>query len=143
MSRVKSSRAICRSACSIRASQSSSSFSFCCFSAAGRASLLVKLNKIYTRTGDGGSAGLVDGSRISKSSARIAAIGERDEANSAICVGIGGVAEHDLGSRLRQVQNELFDLGADLAPPGEMEGALRIVPSQVERLEREIDTMNE
>jgi cob(I)alamin adenosyltransferase len=103
---------------------------------------LVKLNKIYTRTGDGGSAGLVDGSRVSKSSARMTAIGEVDEANSAIGVAIAAIEEGELAEQLRQIQNELFDLGADIATPGEMEGALRIVPRQVERLEEEIDAMN-
>jgi cob(I)alamin adenosyltransferase len=103
---------------------------------------VVKLNKIYTRTGDGGMAGLVDGSRVSKSSARMAAIGEVDEANSAIGVAIAALAEGQLSTRLRQIQNELFDLGADLATPGEMEGALRIIARQVTRLEEEIDAMN-
>jgi len=103
---------------------------------------VVKLNKIYTRTGDGGTAGLVDGSRVSKSSARMAAIGEVDEANSAIGVAIAALDKADLAIRLRSIQNDLFDLGADIATPGEMEGALRIVPRQVTRLEEEIDAMN-
>jgi cob(I)alamin adenosyltransferase len=103
---------------------------------------LVKLNKIYTRTGDDGSAGLVDGSRVSKSSARMTAIGEVDEANSAIGVAIAALPEGELATRLRRIQNEMFDLGADIATPGEMEGALRIVSRQVERLEEEIDAMN-
>ena len=72
----------------------------------------------------------------------MAAIGEVDEANSAIGVAIAALGEAELASRLRQIQNELFDLGADIATPGEMEGALRIVPRQVERLEEEIDAMN-
>jgi len=103
---------------------------------------MVKLNKIYTRTGDQGSAGLVDGSRVSKSSARMTAIGEVDEANAAIGVAIAALRPGDTADQLRRIQNELFDLGADVATPGEIEGALRIVPSQVERLEREIDAMN-
>ena len=103
---------------------------------------MVKLNKIYTRTGDSGSAGLVDGSRVSKSSLRMAAIGEIDEANAAVGVAIAALGGGDLAYRLLQVQNELFDLGADAATPGEVEGALRIVPSQVARLEVEIDEMN-
>ena len=79
------------------------------------------------------------------------AIGEVDEANSAIGVAIAAlfivlslpsIIEGELSARLRMVQNELFDLGADIATPGEMEGALRIVPRQVERLEEEIDAMN-
>lgn len=103
---------------------------------------MVKLNRIYTRTGDAGESGLVDGSRVSKASARMHAIGEVDEANSAIGLAIAEV-EGEIRVALDRIQNELFDLGADLATPGEMEGALRIVASQVERLEREIDAMNE
>lgn len=104
---------------------------------------MVKLNKIYTRTGDGGTAGLVDGSRVSKSSVRIAAIGDVDEANAVLGVAIATLEDEGLANQLRGIQNELFDLGADIATPGDVEGALRIVPSQVERLEREIDRMNE
>jgi cob(I)alamin adenosyltransferase len=103
---------------------------------------MVKLNKIYTRTGDKGTAGLVDGSRVSKASLRMAAIGDVDEANAAVGAAIV-LLNPDVGERLRRVQNELFDLGADIATPGEIEGALRIVGSQVERLEQEIDAMNE
>jgi cob(I)alamin adenosyltransferase len=104
---------------------------------------VVKLNKIYTRTGDKGTAGLVDGSRVSKSSARMAAIGDVDEANAAIGAAIAALSDERLAEQLRQIQNELFDLGADIATPGEVEGALRVVSGQVERLEREIDDMNE
>jgi cob(I)alamin adenosyltransferase len=103
---------------------------------------VVKLNKIYTRTGDGGSAGLVDGSRVSKSSLRMAAIGEVDEANAAIGVAIAAASDGAISDRLLRIQNDLFDLGADVATPGEIDGALRIVASQVDRLEREIDEMN-
>ena len=103
---------------------------------------MVKLNKIYTRTGDGGSAGLVDGSRVSKAGARMTAIGEVDEANAAIGVAISAFDDCELRTHLLRIQNDLFDLGADVATPGEMEGALRIVESQVERLEVEIDAMN-
>ena len=70
------------------------------------------------------------------------AIGEVDEANSAIGVAVAALGNSELANRLRQIQNEMFDLGADIATPGEMEGALRIVPRQVERLEEEIDAMN-
>jgi cob(I)alamin adenosyltransferase len=104
---------------------------------------MVKLNRIYTRTGDGGTAGLVDGSRVSKSSPRMAAIGEVDEANAAIGVAIAALTGGEVASRLLRIQNDLFDLGADVATPGEVEGALRIVAAQVERLEQEIDAMNE
>ena len=103
---------------------------------------MVKLNKSYTRTGDGGSAGLVDGSRVSKSSLRMTAIGEIDEANAAIGVAIAALGGGDTAYQLLQIQNDLFDLGADAATPGEIEGALRIVASQVARLEIEIDEMN-
>jgi cob(I)alamin adenosyltransferase len=103
---------------------------------------MVKLNKIYTRTGDGGTAGLVDGSRVSKSSLRMSAIGEVDEANAAIGVAISALGKGDVADRLLTIQNDLFDLGADVATPGEVDGALRIVASQVERLEGEIDAMN-
>src|SRR5215207_925730 len=99
---------------------------------------MVKLNKIYTRTGDGGSAGLVDGSRVSKSSARMNAIGEVDEANSAIGVAIAALPPGELADRLRRIQNELFDLGADIATPFGTdfeEHALRIVARQASRLE--------
>jgi cob(I)alamin adenosyltransferase len=107
---------------------------------------LVKLNKIYTRTGDAGTTGLVDGSRIPKHDPRMAAIGDVDEANSAVglaVLALGGLEEADW---LRVVQNDLFDLGADLATPitenPDPEWALRIVQTQVDRLEREIDAMN-
>ena len=107
---------------------------------------MVKLNRIYTRTGDRGTTGLVDGSRVSKADARMAAIGDVDEANSAIGVAIHALADAGLRDQLTRIQNDLFDLGADLATPGEDftpgEMTLRIVPAQVERLEREIDALN-
>ena len=105
---------------------------------------MVTLSKIYTKTGDAGSSGLVDGTRRSKADSRFAAIGAVDEANSAI--GVARLhADPDLDVRLGRIQNDLFDLGADLSTPEDSrkaEGALRIVPAQVERLEREIDGMN-
>ena len=104
---------------------------------------MVKLNKIYTRTGDGGTAGLVDGSRVSKSSLRMNAIGEVDEANAAIGVAIAALGGGETAYQLLSIQNELFDLGADIATPGEVDGALRIVASQAARLEVEIDEMND
>ena len=99
---------------------------------------MVKLNRIYTRTGDAGTTGLVDGSRIAKASPLIVAIGEVDEANSAIGLAVLHATD---SAPLQRIQNDLFDLGADLATPGEMDGALRVVPAQVERLEAEIDAM--
>jgi len=106
---------------------------------------MVTLSKIYTKTGDSGETGLGDGSRISKASLRIAAIGAVDEANSA--VGVARLdAEGDADAMLSRIQNDLFDLGADLCVPEDgrkTEGRLRISETQVERLEREIDAMNE
>ncbi|MBS0481672.1 MAG: cob(I)yrinic acid a,c-diamide adenosyltransferase [Proteobacteria bacterium] len=109
---------------------------------------MVKLNKIYTRTGDGGTTGLVDGSRCPKHAARMEAIGAVDEANSAIghaVAAFSAVAPHL--DALQRVQNDLFDLGADLATPGEdfapSEMVLRIVPAQVSWLEAQIDALNE
>ena len=109
---------------------------------------MVRLNKIYTRTGDAGTTGLVDGSRVAKDDARLAAMGDVDEANSAIGIAVSAMIEgDDIAVMLRRIQNDLFDLGADLATPGDdfapSQMALRIVPAQVERLEREIDAMNE
>jgi cob(I)alamin adenosyltransferase len=104
---------------------------------------MVKLNKIYTKTGDGGTTGLVDGSRVPKSSALMVAIGDVDEANSLI--GVAALhAEDDVLKMLRTIQNDMFDLGADIATPEGDFGwePLRIVPAQVDRLEREIDAMN-
>ena len=106
---------------------------------------MVKLNKIYTRTGDDGTTGLVDGSRCPKHSARIAAMGKVDEANSAI--GLAAVMMTGApGAEITRIQNDLFDLGADLATPGEdfapSEMVLRIVPTQVDWLEARIDAHN-
>lgn len=107
---------------------------------------MVRLNKIYTRTGDGGETGLADGSRIAKDHPRAQAVGDVDEANCAI--GAALLTIDDVGARgmLGAIQNELFDLGADLATPGDdfepTDMRLRIVPSQIDRLEQEIDCIN-
>jgi cob(I)alamin adenosyltransferase len=99
---------------------------------------VVKLNRIYTRTGDDGTTGLVDGSRRSKADPRLHAVGTVDETNAAI--GLARLsAPPAIEAALARIQNDLFDLGADLATPGTIEGALRIVPAQVKRLEAEID----
>ena len=107
---------------------------------------MVKLNKIYTKTGDDGTTGLVDGSRIAKNDPRMAAIGDVDELNSALGVAICEITDEALVQTLRIIQNDLFDLGADLATPpvdgddfSPSEMILRVVPSQVERLEKAID----
>jgi cob(I)alamin adenosyltransferase len=105
---------------------------------------MVVLNRIYTKTGDKGETALGDGTRLPKHALRIASYGTVDEANAVIGIArlhVRGEADQMLG----RVQNDLFDLGADLCIPEtsrRSEGALRIIESQVERLEREIDTMN-
>lgn len=104
---------------------------------------MVKLNRIYTRSGDDGTSGLVDGSRVAKNALRMQAIGDVDEANSQLGVALAALSDPARIEPLRRVQNELFDLGADLATPEGVEGALRILPEQVTRLEEEIDAMNE
>ena len=103
---------------------------------------MVKLNKIYTRTGDDGTTGLVGGGRISKADPLMAAIGDIDEANSAIGVALTTIEDDGTVGALRRIQNEMFDLGADLATPLDMDGGLRVTAEQVDRLEREIDAMN-
>jgi cob(I)alamin adenosyltransferase len=105
---------------------------------------MVKLNKIYTRTGDKGDTALVSGNRRPKHDPRVEAYGAVDETNATI-----GLARLDADERtdaiLGRIQHDLFDLGADLATPGKPDegvGALRIAAAQVERLEREIDEIN-
>lgn len=107
---------------------------------------MVKLNRIYTRTGDDGTTGLVDGSRTAKHSLRIAAIGRVDTANSALGLAAAALADGDHAQAIYRIQNDLFDLGADLATPGEdfapSEMTLRIVQAQVDWLEGQIDRLN-
>ncbi|MEN9895534.1 MAG: hypothetical protein RIR97_1386, partial [Pseudomonadota bacterium] len=108
---------------------------------------MVKLNRIYTKTGDDGTTGLVSGPRRYKNDVRIEAYGTVDETNAFV-----GVARlhtthlPDLDAMLMRIQNDLFDLGADLATPDDGQPPayepLRIVQSQVERIEQEIDTLN-
>lgn len=111
---------------------------------------MVRLNKIYTRTGDDGTTGLVDGSRLPKHAARMEAIGAVDEANSAIGLAVCALVGTSHAATLTRIQNDMFDLGADLATPaqpgddfapGEM--TLRIVAAQHEWLETAIDAINE
>jgi cob(I)alamin adenosyltransferase len=109
---------------------------------------MVTINKIYTRTGDNGTTGLATGETVPKYNVRVAAYGAVDEANAAI-----GVARLHCGKDalldeiLARLQNDLFDLGADLATPVRDKPlgweALRIIPAQVTRLETEIDLLNE
>ena len=110
---------------------------------------MVKLNKIYTRTGDDGTTGLVDGSRLPKHAAQMEAIGAVDEANSALGLAAVALKETAFGEALYRIQNDLFDLGADLATPAEQgddfapsEMVLRMVAAQVEWLETAIDELN-
>lgn len=109
---------------------------------------MVKLNKIYTRTGDGGDTSLVNGMRVSKHACRPSAFGEVDEANSVIglarlhCGTSDDDTMQEADAMLSRIQNDLFDLGADIATPETDQPALRITETQVQRLEDEIDMMN-
>lgn len=109
---------------------------------------MVVLTKIYTRTGDDGTTGLGDGERLPKFHARIAAYGTVDEANSAIGVARQALTVDDavVDAMLARVQNDFFDLGADLCVPDRGKPLpytpLRITDGQVDRLEAEIDMMN-
>ena len=109
---------------------------------------MVVLSKIYTRTGDDGETALGDGTRTAKHAARVETYGTVDEANAA--VGLARLhATGEMDARLAAIQNDLFDLGADLCRPDVGRDAeaehppLRVTPAQVERLEREIDAMND
>ena len=109
---------------------------------------MVKLNKIYTRTGDDGTTGLVSGERRSKADARLKAVGTVDETNS--CIGLVRLhtakTHPEIDAMLARIQNDLFDLGADLATPDDGKPLgyepLRIVASQTLRLEADIDALN-
>ena len=105
---------------------------------------MVRLTKIYTRGGDRGKTSLGDGGRVAKHDLRVAAFGTVDEANATI--GLARLHTESIAdAMLARIQNDLFDLGADLCRPGDDAGdekALRIQPSQVQRLEDEIDAMN-
>ncbi len=110
---------------------------------------MVKLNKIYTRTGDAGTTGLVDGSRLPKHDARMEAIGAVDEANSALGLAAAILGDNEHAQQLFRIQNDLFDLGADLATPATedddfapSEMVLRMVAAQTEWLEQAIDAAN-
>ncbi|MEE8173673.1 MAG: cob(I)yrinic acid a,c-diamide adenosyltransferase [Alphaproteobacteria bacterium] len=102
---------------------------------------MVRLTKIYTRGGDSGETSLGGGARVLKCDPRVEAYGAVDEANAAI----GAARLHcggDSDAMLARIQNDLFDVGADLCRPEDTADALRIVETQIERLEREIDAMN-
>ena len=98
----------------------------------------MKLDKIYTRTGDEGKTSLGDGSRLPKFHLRVTAYGSIDEANSVIGMAILHVTDPDVHTVLQHIQNDLFDLGADLCLPEEASNSLRIVATQVDFLEKKI-----
>ena len=102
----------------------------------------VRLNRIYTRGGDAGETSLGDGSRVSKRDPRIAAYGAADELNAALGAVLAGVCPDAIRPVLSRVQNELFDLGADLSVPLEREDRLRVTQAQVDALERDCDSFN-
>jgi cob(I)alamin adenosyltransferase len=102
----------------------------------------VRLTKIYTRGGDAGQTSLGDGSRVSKLDARIAAYGTVDELNALVGVVLAGDCPTEIRDVLLRVQNELFDLGADLSVPMEHEARLRVTQAQVDRLEDDCDRFN-
>jgi cob(I)alamin adenosyltransferase len=107
---------------------------------------MVALNRIYTRTGDKGRTALANGERRPKHDLRIEAYGTVDETNAALGLARLHTAGTELDAVLARIQNDLFDLGADLATPAEeapRHEPLRVVDAQVDRLEREIDAMNE
>src|SRR4051812_20325000 len=107
---------------------------------------MVLLNRIYTRTGDGGSTRLAAGAPVSKAGERVSAYGDVDETNAVIGLArITAAGAAPIDPILARIQNDLFDLGADLATPEREVGApetLRIVAGQVQRLEHEIDALN-
>lgn len=107
---------------------------------------MVKINKVYTRTGDDGSTGLADGSRRRKDDPRLIAIGSVDETNAALgVVRLHVAADADLDAVLTRVQNDLFDLGADLATPSDEVSwtPLRVRAHQVDLLEQVLDRYND
>jgi cob(I)alamin adenosyltransferase len=107
---------------------------------------MVYLSRIYTKSGDGGETGLGDGSRVAKDHARVAAYGSVDELNSVLGVLLASVTDLDgaIAHGIRLVQNDLFDVGADLCRPIDADDkALRVLPEQTAVLEKHIDRDNE
>src|SRR5439155_15173699 len=102
----------------------------------------VRLTRIYTGGGDEGETSLGDGSRVSKLDQRIAAFGTVDELNAAIGAVLATECPDEIQEVLVRVQNELFDLGADLSVPFEREGRLRVAETEIETLERDCDRFN-
>jgi cob(I)alamin adenosyltransferase len=102
----------------------------------------VRLTRIYTRGGDEGETSLGDGSRVSKLDCRIGAFGTVDELNSAVGVVLAGDAPDAMRPTLERVQNELFDVGADLSVPWGVTDRLRVDEAMIERLEADCDAFN-
>ena len=102
----------------------------------------VRLTRIYTRGGDKGETSLGDGSRVSKLDCRIGAYGTVDELNSALGVALAADLPEELRPVLERVQNELFDVGADLSVPWGVTDRLRVEEGMIERLERDCDAFN-
>jgi cob(I)alamin adenosyltransferase len=102
----------------------------------------VRLTSIYTRGGDDGETSLGDGSRVPKLDCRIAAFGTVDELNSLLGLALAGEVPTEIRAVLERVQNELFDVGADLSVPFGIADRLRVTPAQIERLERDCDRFN-
>lgn len=108
---------------------------------------MVKINRIYTKTGDDGTTGLVGGARVSKDCSRVQAYGEVDELNA--CIGLAiceaeARGKSELSQRLARIQNELFDLGAELATPaGKKKADLSITEPQIKQLETWIDEISD
>ena len=109
----------------------------------GQSGPMVRLSRIYTKTGDDGSTGLGDGSRRPKHDIRIEAYGTSDELGSVLGLAISHGLDEELEKILLRVQNDLFDLGADLCVPGQSDGKLRIKAQDTTRLEGWIDQLNE
>lgn len=102
----------------------------------------VHLSKIYTRSGDAGTTGLGDGSRVSKTSLRVEAYGTVDEVGAVLGMARNAAGEGEFGALIQELQNDLFDVGSDLCVPGEAGEKLRIPKNYVERLEAHIDRLN-
>ena len=103
----------------------------------------VRLTRIYTRGGDAGETSLGDGTRVSKLDSRIAAFGTADEVNSLLGQVRAAGCPLELDGPLERIQNELFDVGADLCVPFAVEGRLRVVQSMIDELEKDCDAFNE
>ncbi len=110
---------------------------------AGKKKAVVRLTRIYTKSGDAGATGLGDGTRLPKHHPRIASYGTIDELSSFLGLAIAQGLAEPFATWIREIQNDLFDLGSDLCVPGEMGDKLRITSDYTDRLERLLDEQNE